>query len=229
MRFGLDVPAGTEPVLDAEHDRYEWVDQAEALRRCQPAAVADGVAIAAAALAAPVSFRPLTEPDLPALVAWHAAPHVARWFREPLDLDAARRKYGPRIAGQSATRVHVIMVAGQDAGFAQHYRVGDYPAYATATGLPAAAGLDYAIGRPELTGHGLGPQVIWAYVRDVVRSAHPAATQALASPEIGNLRSVRALAKAGFVRSAEISVDGEPAPEQLCVLDLTRFFGERGR
>ncbi len=211
--------------MDPEHDRLDWLPAAEAIARCRPVAVADGIRMAQTVISAPVAFRPLALADLPALLSWQHAPHVVRWFPERLDLAAAQRKYGPRIAGESPTRMQIAVVDGRDAGFLQHYRVGDYPEYAAATGLPEAIGVDYAIGLPELTGHGLGPQLIWAYLRDVAAPAHPAARQALASPDVANAPSVRALEKAGFVQADVITVPGEASPEQLCVLDLARFLG----
>jgi 8-oxo-dGTP pyrophosphatase MutT (NUDIX family) len=227
VRFGLDVPAGTQARVDPEHDRFEWVGAAEAIARCQPVAVADGLRLAASVIAARIAFRPLAAADLPSLVAWQNAPHAARWFPERLDLAAAERKYAPRIAGDSPTRVHVAVVDGRDAGFLQHYRVGEYQAYAAATELPDAIGIDYAIGVPELTGRGLGPQLIWSYLRDVALPAHPSARHALASPDVANQTSIRALEKAGFRAAGPITVPGEPASEQLCVLDLVKFIGER--
>jgi aminoglycoside 6'-N-acetyltransferase len=228
VRFGLDVPAGTQARVDPEHDRFEWVGAAEAVARCQPAAVADGIRLAESVIAARIAFRPLAAADLPSLVAWQNAPHAARWFPDRLDLAAAERKYAPRIAGDSPTRVHIAVVDGRDAGFLQHYRVGDYQDYAAATGRPDAIGIDYAIGVPELTGRGLGPQLIWTYLRDVALPAHPSARQALASPDVANQTSIRALEKAGFRPAGPITVPGEPSSEQLCVLDLLKFFGERG-
>jgi hypothetical protein len=39
--FALEVSWGTEVVVDGEeHDRFEWVSFAEALRRCRPAELA---------------------------------------------------------------------------------------------------------------------------------------------------------------------------------------------
>jgi len=225
VQFLLDVPPGSAARLDAEHDLFEWLPAAEAMARCQPAAVADGLRRAATVLTADIAFRPLAGSDLPSLVAWQQAPHAARWFPERLDLAAAERKYGPRIAGQSPVRVHVAIVDGAEAGFLQHYRVGCHPDYAAATGLPDAVGLDYAIGVPRLTGRGLGPQVIWSYLRDVAVPAHPASRYALASPDVANHASIRALEKAGFSRADQIDVPGEPGPEQLCVLDLEKFLG----
>jgi 8-oxo-dGTP pyrophosphatase MutT (NUDIX family)/RimJ/RimL family protein N-acetyltransferase len=220
VRFGLDVPAGTVARVDPEHDRLEWLPAHEAIARCQPAAVADGLRRAAAATALSLSFRPLTMADLPALLSWQHAPHAVRWFPERLDLTAARRKYGPRIAGESPVRVHVLVAGGHDCGFAQHYRAGDVdPAAAD----PDAVGIDYVIGVEELTGHGLGPQLIWSYVRDVVLPAHPAARLVVASPDSANSRSLRALAKSGF----EIG-GGGPGAETRCVLGVVTFFGERG-
>ncbi len=227
VQFLLDVPSGTPARLDAEHDRFDWLPAAEVIARCRPAAVADGLRRAASVLTADIAFRPLVAADLPALIGWQQAAHAVRWFPERLDLAAAERKYGPRIAGQSPVSVHVAIIDGRDAGFLQHYRVADYPDYAAAVGLPGAVGLDYAIGAAELTGRGIGPQLLWSFLREVVLSAHPAARHAVASPDVANVRSVRALEKAGFRQAAEITVPGEPGPEQLCVLDLVRFFGER--
>ena len=116
---------------------------------------------------------------------------------------------------------------GIDAGFLQHYRVGDYPDYAAVTGRPDAVGIDYAIGDQELTGRGLGPQLIWSYLRDVALPSHAGARQALASPDAANHQSIRALAKAGFAQGAKIAVRGQASQERLCVLDAAKFFGER--
>jgi hypothetical protein len=45
--FLTEVPASTQIRLDAEHDRFEWVPEAEGLARCKPASVAASVAAAA--------------------------------------------------------------------------------------------------------------------------------------------------------------------------------------
>lgn len=99
--------------------------------------------------------------------------HAVRWFPEQLDLAAAERKYGPRIDGTDPVRVHVALIGGWPAGFAQHYRVADFPHGFEAIGELAAAGLDYAIGNPGLTGRGLGPQLIWSYLQHEVLPARP--------------------------------------------------------
>jgi 8-oxo-dGTP pyrophosphatase MutT (NUDIX family) len=49
--FALEVPWGTEVAADGtEHDRFEWVTVAEALRRSQPAALSETFRTACAAM-----------------------------------------------------------------------------------------------------------------------------------------------------------------------------------
>jgi RimJ/RimL family protein N-acetyltransferase len=63
-----------------------------------------------------------------------------------------------------------------------------------------AAGIDYLVGDPERRGHGVGTAMIRAFVTEIVFGRHPEWTQVCASPLTANVASVRALAKAGFVR-----------------------------
>jgi 8-oxo-dGTP pyrophosphatase MutT (NUDIX family) len=49
--FVAEAAADAEIVLDAEHDRYEWVRLDEAVRRCLPAIVGEGLRIADRAVA----------------------------------------------------------------------------------------------------------------------------------------------------------------------------------
>lgn len=226
--LAVEVPAGAEVRLDAEHDRFDWLPAAEVERRCLPDAVLANFRRAAAVPLPPVSFRPLARADLADLVGWMHAPHAARWFTEDLDLAAAERKYGPRIDGASPTRVHVALIGGRPAGFAQHYQLRDYPDHQAACGGIDAIGIDYLIGDPALTGCGLGPQLIWTYLQQVVFPAWPDTQQVAASPEIANRRSVRALEKAGFTRARVIPGERAGRPELLCTLDRQRIFGAAG-
>jgi RimJ/RimL family protein N-acetyltransferase len=223
--FATDVPAGTGVMLDHEHDRFAWLPRPAAERRCRPDAVLASFQAGAAAPSAAISFRPLSMDDLADMVAWQHAPHAAAWFPEDLDLPAAERKYGPRIDGTAPARVHVLLVDGRRAGFAQHYQLRDYPSSQAACGGIDAIGIDYLIGIGELTGLGLGPQLIWGYLQQVVFPAWPATRLVTASPEVSNARSLRVLAKAGFVPDGEIAGQHDDRPEFLCILDRDRIFG----
>ncbi len=228
--FAAEVVGDTQVRLDAEHDRFAWLPAAEAARCCLPDTVAASLRQVAAMPAPRISFRPLSRQDLPDMVAWLHAPHAARWFYQDQDLDlpAAERKYGPRIGGSSPTRAHVVLISGQACGFIQHYHVRDYPDYHAATGGIDAIGIDYLIGVPQLTGHGLGPQMIWSYLQQEVFPAWPGVPFVLASPEVANQQSIRALEKAGFVRTREIAGHRHDKPELLCTLDRVRIFGDLG-
>lgn len=232
VSFALDVPPGAAAHVDHEHDRLEWVSLAEAVSRCRPDVVRENIRRAAALLRPAIAFRPLAHSDLPDMVRWQQAPHAARWFPENLDLAAAQRKYGPRLSGASPVAMHVMLADGRPCGFLQHYRVDADPEYARAVaeyaqpaGGQVPIGIDYAIGEEALTGRGLGPQLIWKYVREVVLTSHPAARYIVANPDAGNERSVRALRKAGFRRVMEIPGRDGGRPQALCVLDRRHFLG----
>ena len=233
--FVADLPSGTQVRLDAEHDSFAWLTAAQAAQRLLPEHVAADFRRAAAIPPGRITFRPVAAADLPGLLRWMRAPHAARWF-PGADLAQLRRRYLPRIEGSSPVRVHVALIDGLAAGFLQHYPAPASPAPAspapastddtsTDDTSPAAIGLDYLIGAEELTGRGLGAQLIWSYLLEVALPAHPDATRVVASPEVANHRSIRALEKAGFRRSAPVAGETPDRPELLCVLDRRRIFG----
>jgi RimJ/RimL family protein N-acetyltransferase len=69
------------------------------------------------------------------------------------------------------------------------------------------AGLDLFLGEADLLGRGIGTRVIDAFTRDVV-FGREATHACVVDPDAENLPSLRAFAKAGFVRVREF-VDPE--------------------
>jgi 8-oxo-dGTP pyrophosphatase MutT (NUDIX family) len=194
--FLAEVPALTQVHLDAEHDGFAWVPEAEALSRCKPAGVAANLAAAAAVPRYDLAFRPLT----PA---------------------------GPRIDGNAVVQGHVVLVRGQTRGSIQHY-----PVDGRAPDDPSAAGLDFGTGIAGLTGIGLGPQLIWAYLVTVVTPRWPRLKTVVASPDAANAHLIRALAKAGFRPASETVPAAHPAgtkrPELSFALDRLHMLGPGG-
>lgn len=177
-----------------------------------------------------IGYRPMTRGDLPALVAWQAAPHVARWWSGsgPVTVEAAERRYGPRIDGLEATRLWVIEVAGRSVGWVQDYRIGDHPDFAILTGEPDAIGLDYAIGEPAWVGRGVGTRALWVFLRDVLRPRHPAVSTYLAAPDHRNTGSRRVLSKLGFEEGLwfdEPEADGSVRTVVTCTMDVSAVLG----
>jgi aminoglycoside 6'-N-acetyltransferase len=146
-----------------------------------------------------LGFRSLCERDLPLLQVWLSRPHVAEWWRQPLDLDGVRSMFRPSISGEKPTHVYVIEWHGRPVGWIQWYRWSDFPEHAARIGAePNTAGIDLAIGEPDLLGHGIGSRAITAFLQRWV-FVDQAITACVTDPDERNLRSTRALEKAGFV------------------------------
>jgi aminoglycoside 6'-N-acetyltransferase len=151
-----------------------------------------------------VTLRPLTEADLPLVSRWLAQPHVARWWRDPADLESVRTQFRPCLTGADPTEVFVIEVAGQPAGIIQQYRVDDEPEWAravAATGAVTAnaAGIDYLIGEIAHIGRGHGTAAISAITARAF-GRYPDADVVVAAPQQANVASWKALERAGYQR-----------------------------
>ena len=129
---------------------------------------------------------------------------MKRWWRESGDADAVEAAYGPAIDGPDPTELLIAELDDQPIGMLQRYRLADNADYERAlepAGTPRpAAGLDYLIGVPELTGRGLGPSIItegstgaWTAYAEIVAI--------VVTVQIENRRSWRALEKAGYRRT----------------------------
>jgi aminoglycoside 6'-N-acetyltransferase len=168
-----------------------------------------------------VAFRPLCRSDFPLLERWLREPHVQRWWREPLDLAGLEAKYGDRIDGIEPTYMFVIEDGGRPVGWIQWYRWSDYKAHAKKIGAaPSDAGLDLAIGAPDMIGHGLGPLVLKLFIEQVV-FADPSVTAVVSDPEAANVRSRRAFEKVGFQSSNAVVLNGEMEPRVIVRLNRT--------
>lgn len=160
-------------------------------------------------------LRPSTRADLPLLASWLAAPHVARWWREPNDASSVQAAYGPAIDGDDPTEVLVAESDGRPIGMLQRYLLSDNPDYAHAlapAGAPgAAASLDYLIGEEALTGRGLGPAMIAEGSAGIWRR-HPDIVAIVVAVQQDNRPSWRALEKARYRRTWSGTVEsGDPS------------------
>lgn len=149
-----------------------------------------------------VSFRPLTEIDLPLVARWLREDHVQEWWKDPSAPAQVREKYLPRIVGDDPTHMYVIEFDGQDVGLIQSYRISDNLSWARAIAcsglvLASAAGIDYFIGEPDLVGRGIGTASIRAFT-DLVFASYPDVDSIVVTPQAANEASCRVLAKAGY-------------------------------
>jgi aminoglycoside 6'-N-acetyltransferase len=130
-----------------------------------------------------IAFRPFTAEDLALLRVWLEREHVRLWWREPIEHELAEDPAGR----------FVILVDGRPVGMIQSYE----------------AEVDLLIGEEDLIGHGLGPQVLSQFAREVV-FARPGVTAVVATVEEGSRRSWRAFEKAGFRHVADVEEEGRP-------------------
>ncbi|MCP2014122.1 aminoglycoside 6'-N-acetyltransferase [Deinococcus sp. HSC-46F16] len=143
-----------------------------------------------------ISFERLTEAHLPLLTRWLQAPHVrVFWDDGERDEGAVRAHYfepGRDVPG------FVFRVEGREAGFIQRERITpDNEFWPWAAPEGETWGVDLLIGEPDLTGRGLGPTVIRAFL-DALRAERPALRRVLIDPDPDNVRAVRAYARVGF-------------------------------
>jgi putative hydrolase of the HAD superfamily len=166
---------------------------------------------------ATISFRPLAESDFPTIHQWRNAPHVLRWWHEPLTPAQVAEKYCPRITGREPVHCSVILVNDVPVGLIQTYRIGDFPDYAQHLPLPAdAAGIDLYIGHESYLHRGLGGPILRAFLETVIFPS--GITTVSIDPSVENRIAIRAYEKAGFRHLVTKQLPDEPEPTYLMVL-----------
>ena len=165
-----------------------------------------------------VTFRRLTDGDLPMLHRWLNEPGVVTWWEgDDVSWDNVVKEYGE--ANPDPTEHWIASVDGRDVGWIQCWAARDeqdevdpWRAFGV---TDDAAGIDYLLGDPGDRARGTGSAMIRAFVHDIVFGLHPQYTQACAAPYEANTASWRALEKAGF-RFAGIVPD-EDGPCRLMI------------
>jgi aminoglycoside 6'-N-acetyltransferase len=133
---------------------------------------------------------------------------VAEWWDEVED-------YGPSIDGEEPSHCYVAHLDGEPIGMVQTFAWRDWPQEGAARGAqPDEAGIDYLIGDPGLIGRGLGPEMIRAFIEQVLGDGQALRTNVA----VANRRSWRCLERAGFTRepSARTFADERGPQYVLC-------------
>lgn len=151
-----------------------------------------------------ISYRPLQPADFPLLGRWLAQQHVARWWNHETSPEAIDRDFGPTARGEEPNEDLLVHVDGTPIALVQRSWLRDSPEYldelAAITPVPEdALTIDYLIGDPARTGHGLGSEII-RFVTGRTWIEHPSARAIVVAVHVDNRPSWRALEKAAFTR-----------------------------
>lgn len=168
-----------------------------------------------------ITLRPMAASDLPALEAWLAQPHVARWWTQDTTLEAELAQYRERVkgAGDLTTTMLTVLRNDMPIGWCQWYRWADNPDESAAmAAFDHEVGIDYAIGDPSSVNRGVGTELIAALIAEV-RRAHPGCGL-LVAPEAANTASRRVLEKNGFELVAVRPVETEPSDRPMAIYRL---------
>lgn len=157
-----------------------------------------------------IRFTPLTREDLVQLHAWLQAPHVAQWWRDLQTMEQVEAEHLPALDGREPSFHYLIVVDERPIGVIQWYLVVDFPEYEEILQLGlGVAGVDLLIGEEDAIGRGLGPEVLRAFISEVI-FANEGTNACVAGIEPANTRSLRAFEKASFRFVREYEEEGRP-------------------
>ena len=141
---------------------------------------------------------------------WLQRPHVKEWWSERDSYEELVEHYLPSIEGAEPTDLYMALLDDALIGYIQTYLVLDHPAYAALVDVgEGVAGVDLLIGEAELTGQGIGTEMLRRFVEEIVFAA-PSTIACIAGPEATNAVSIRAFEKAGFRIVRDFIEEGKP-------------------
>jgi aminoglycoside 6'-N-acetyltransferase len=169
-----------------------------------------------------LSFRPITDADVPRLVAWLRDPEVGAWWHGLSETyDEAFVHEHVLHAGDFVTQA-IVEVGGGPIGFQQWYPLADEPETLLEYGLSAADaayGIDQFVGESALHGRGLGTRQVSSVAHWLLSPDGPGARRVFTDPVVENARAIRCYEKAGFAKVRVLSdheeLDGEPRDSWL--------------
>jgi len=174
-----------------------------------------------------LSFRPITDDDIPLLARWLRDPAVGAWWEgTTVDYDETyvRAEMLPRTDEHHVTQA-IVELDGEPIGFQQWYALDGEPDSMAKYGLTPedrAYGIDQLIGESRQHGQGIGTRQVRAVSAWLLGPNGPQARLVITDPVVENERAVRCYQKSGFVIVRRLPghewIDGEPRDSWLMEL-----------
>ena len=162
--------------------------------------------------AAPITFRPFTEADIPLLYKWFRRPHIIEWWGEDdanLTLSETMDEYALSKFSEYNTSPYIAMMDAQPIGFAQSYiAFGASGGWWESETDPGVRGIDQFLAEESLLGRGVGTSLVSTLTSMLFEDENVTKIQTDPSPR--NLRAIRCYEKAGFHKVGVITTpDGQ--------------------
>ncbi len=152
--------------------------------------------------------------DLALIHRWMHAEHVVPFWQQAWPKEKIASYLHDQLTGD-VSRPCLGVLDGQPVSYWEIYRAEAEPVGRTYPAAPDDLGVHLLIGERERTGQGLGTALIRA-VRDGLFAR--GCPRVVAEPDVRNLPSIRAFAKAGFTRVADVTL-----PDKTAALMISEF------
>lgn len=147
-----------------------------------------------------ITFKKLTNEDIPLLIKWFSHPHVHKWW-PILEQNEVIDHFLKRIRSKD-TFGFIVYFDGEPIGYIQYYYI-NQEGEKTGKYLPPLAphtiGTDQFIGDPMYIGKGIGTKMIKAFI-EYLRRIEPNTTSIIVDPDPDNIQAIKCYEKVGFKR-----------------------------
>ena len=149
------------------------------------------------------AFRPMSVADLPTIKRWLEAPHVSRWWHDPVEQFEL-------VSGDLDHPDMAQFIVTADAREFAYLQCYDITAWNSGFGPQpkGTRGLDQFIGEADMLGRGHGSEFIRVFADRLLTSGTP---RVVIDPDPANERAIRAYEKAGFDRDRIVDTPDGPA------------------
>ena len=162
-----------------------------------------------------IAFRRLARADLPTLHDWLHRPHVAQWWSPSPTLEDVIAEFSPLTRPDHREQGYIVVDGSREIGYIQSYVVKDCgDGWWEDEQDPGARGIDQFLADAGSLGHGVGTEMVRAFVARLFED--PSVTQVQTDPDPRNARAIRCYEKAGFRAVRQVDTPDGPALLMMC-------------